>query len=256
MITDNDTFRSYPSKIEEIYNNWPKVTQEGSNITLTPTRKGKMALEYKGNTIQRHLPTPDAPIDIEVATGTQTIAINTDSYPLNLGTLELCKIQNYQDRIYKDNGNWYLEKNIGKAVLDGSESWVLENNGTFGTRNSYFYDRKLFSTSFEGLLCNYYKVAGSGDYYIRWRGSNEYNVDINNKDISTVADFKTWLSTHNTAVYYVLATPTTTEITDTELINQLNAFWNAKSKQGQTNIIVEGDLPVIISATALMKGGN
>jgi len=51
-ITDNDTFRSYVDKIKGIYNNWPKVTNEGTEITLTPTRKGRMQLDLKGNTSQ------------------------------------------------------------------------------------------------------------------------------------------------------------------------------------------------------------
>lgn len=123
---------------------------------------------------------------------------------------------------------FYLKKEIGKKILIGSsgEGWTLETNGNFGTRNLYFGDRKIFTTSYEGLLSNYYTVAGSGDYYIRWRGTNEYNVAIHNKDISTVEDFKTWLSTHNTTVYYVLSTPTYTTITSGTLYDNLVAIEN------------------------------
>jgi hypothetical protein len=35
-----------------------------------------------------------------------------------------------------------------------------------------------------------------------------------------------WLSTHPTTVYYALATPTDTEITDSELIEQLNHIYS------------------------------
>lgn len=75
MITDNDTFRSYPSKIEEIYNNWPKVEDEGNNISLTPVRKGKMILELTGNTTQNGTPTPDAPVEVKNATGGQVVKV-------------------------------------------------------------------------------------------------------------------------------------------------------------------------------------
>ena len=44
--------------------------------------------------------------------------------------------------------------------------------------------------------------------------------------ITDLNDFKTWLSTHNTTVYYALATPTDTEITDSELIEQLNHIYS------------------------------
>ena len=65
-------------------------------------------------------------------------------------------------------------------------------------------------------------------------------------------DFKNWLSTHNTIVYYVLATPTYTEITDSTLLSQLNAL--AKSYASQTNISQESnDLASILNATALSE---
>jgi hypothetical protein len=51
-ITDEDTFRSYVTKINDIYTNWAKVTGEGTEITLNNTKKGKMALTPKGNTEQ------------------------------------------------------------------------------------------------------------------------------------------------------------------------------------------------------------
>ena len=55
-ITDNDTFRSYVDKIDDIYDNWEKVTSEGTNITLNNTKKGKLYYENNkvvyGNTEQ------------------------------------------------------------------------------------------------------------------------------------------------------------------------------------------------------------
>lgn len=40
----------------------------------------------------------------------------------------------------------------------------------------------------------------------------------------TAESFQTWLSNHNTTVYYALNTPTDTKITDTNLIDQLEAL--------------------------------
>ena len=51
-ITDEDTFRSYVDKIDDIYDNWEKVTGEGTEVTLTPTKKGRLALIPKGNSTQ------------------------------------------------------------------------------------------------------------------------------------------------------------------------------------------------------------
>jgi hypothetical protein len=50
-ITDEDTFRSYVSKIDDIYDGWPKVTGSGTSVTITNTRKAKMNIDLKGNTV-------------------------------------------------------------------------------------------------------------------------------------------------------------------------------------------------------------
>jgi hypothetical protein len=56
------------------------------------------------------------------------------SYPIYLGDIELCKIETYQDYIYKDNGVWYLHKEIGKVVLNGTEGGgtIYDNGQRFG----------------------------------------------------------------------------------------------------------------------------
>jgi hypothetical protein len=60
------------------------------------------------------------------------------------------------------------------------------------------------------------------------------------------------LSTHNTSVYYPLATPTNTEITDTTLIEQLEELKTAMSYAEQTNISqINDDIPFILKITAL-----
>ena len=52
QIGDGDTFRSYAQKIDDIYENWPKVSEENTNFTLNSTKEGKMKIELKGNTSQ------------------------------------------------------------------------------------------------------------------------------------------------------------------------------------------------------------
>ena len=84
------------------------------------------------------------------------------SYSEYFTPIELCKIGDVQDRIYKQDGNWYLEKKIGK--IDS-------------------YNGETITTSY----------------------------------ISTTGGLDT-----GATVYYVLATPTTEEITNDELISQLN----------------------------------
>ena len=63
---------------------------------------------------------------------------------------------------------------------------------------------------------------------------------------------KTWLSTHNTTVYYALSTPTAIEITDSTLISQLETV--KRSFNGQTNITqTNNDKPFILDVTALKE---
>mgnify|MGYP006974713795 CR=1 FL=1 len=71
---------------------------------------------------------------------------------------------------------------------------------------------------------------------------------------SDLATFKTWLSNNNTIVYYILSTPTTTEITNTELIEQLETLYNAKSKNGTTNITITSQDLAMIMGVNVIKG--
>lgn len=48
-IEDETTFREYAEKIEDLYNEWPKINDEDTTITLNNTKKGKMNLQLKGN---------------------------------------------------------------------------------------------------------------------------------------------------------------------------------------------------------------
>ena len=155
-----------------------------------------------------------------------------EDYTIDLDSIELAKIGTYQDRIYKTDGKWYIEKQTGKVVLDGSEDWyyATSSGGYFQLDNSYG------SLPFDGnpatnALCDHFICRP------RWHvaSSTNYNLSINMSGsltairydaITDLADFKTWLSTHNTTVYYALATPTTTEITNQTIINQLEAVLN------------------------------
>jgi hypothetical protein len=189
------------------------------------------------------------------STQTYTPYQGTQIFPLTLGDTELCKIGDYQDSIVKDNGKWYLNKQIGKVVLDGSENWSLffSTQGIF-TRN--ISSPAITNTSTPNCLSdNFLGVSRNQIRNNLATADNQCSLNVAElaiayKSISTVNDFKTWLSTHNTIVYYPLATPTYTEITDTTLINQLEAI--KLSYNEQTNISQENnDKPFILDVTAL-----
>lgn len=148
---------------------------------------------------------------------------------------------------------WYIKKNIGKKVYSGTsdESWIFEKTGSYN-RFYILIDDAYVGTNRKVCLSNYFKNNltrnDDGICFIVNR-----NVFLYNNDITTANDFKTWLSTHNTEVYYILATPTYTQITGT-LAEQLESIYNAMSKDGQTNISqTNDDLPFILDVTALEK---
>ena len=183
------------------------------------------------------------------------------NYTLNLGSIELCKIGDYQDYIYKDNGKWYKHSEIGKIVLDGSENW---SNRSFPD-NSYLSIKMTLNVGVNGGFCNYFTSNNNYDivneHMTISKQWNELCFAILKNRLSTgdAVGFKDWLSTNTPIVYYVLATPTDEEITDTTLISQLNAINDALAFDGQNNISSEyasGNVPAIINAEAIAKFSN
>ena len=191
-------------------------------------------------------PNPSYPQDINVVTGTQTISINGTNYPIDLGGIELAGIGTYQDKIYKSDGKWYLYKEIGKVVLTGSENWGDQTGSHTTVLNLYCPTTSwgAFASERNPLLCSiatYSLSAGSANdttpniCKLNFSGTN-FLLDLSQANFSTLAAFKTWLSSNPTTVYYVLATPTTTEITNTSLIAQLEAVRTAQLANGANTI--------------------
>ena len=254
------TLSGYPSSVSinsiKFYANLGDTTTVSTVNTSTftvPTNATYVIFQFSGTGFTSATNTLMANANIMLEKGSKA-----NSYtPFGTTPIELCKIGNYQDYFYKDSGKWYLHKEIGKVVLNGSENWQYYNGIQYITSIS---DYKL-----SGLicLCSHYiaqqNVSISGDMidkHIAFRNTvNNPNLYIKDSTYTDSTTFKTWLSTHNTSVYYVLETPTTTEITDTTLINQLEELYIAKSKENQTNISqINNDLGFIISASALKKG--
>ena len=171
-------------------------------------------------------------------------------FEVDLGSIELAKIGTYQDRIYKDGEKWYVEKQIGKVVLNGSEDgWGLSGNTA---NNQYFLNlagfpeeynpvnkvmSDFFSVAPQNTAYDYKTIVGIGGW-INSGGQIRIAFDTSIVD-RNLASFKSWLSTHPTTVYYALATPTTTEITNQSLIDQLEALASATLGYGVNNIFTE-----------------
>lgn len=159
-------------------------------------------------------PNPDYPQTVNVVTGTQTVTITggnvSNNFTLNLGALELCKIGTYQDYIYKSGDDWYVHKETGVTT------------DTVGSTD----------ITIAGMVSN-------GDIYSYCGGTVA----------GTTVTYTSALVAVNT-IYYQLATPTNTIITDATLITQLNAIHEWMTRYGYT-ATVSGNLPLIINQTTL-----
>lgn len=146
------------------------------------------------------------------------------------------------------SGKWYLYKEIGEVVLDGSETgWSANTSGA----NKIFYRQVTGKSGNNIISCsNYFKYNSANNW--QYINNNEFTMQLNSEYIfirydeaGTLTNFKTWLSTHPTSVYYALATPTCTEITDIILINQLESI---ELLNGLNNLsITSANLPMIMN---------
>ena len=278
----NDTFRSYEAKLKSglvdiinngtdtLYNNFPKATATGSSATLDDTYEAILKIDLKGNTSQASSPSPISPQNIQVVTGNNTITIedsdgtNSQSYPINLGILEVRNIEGYQDYIYKSEGKWYLRNYYGKVVLDSSENWTARDNTSFSADVLRFrYDLAGVSyanMTIPGIMSNRF-VGRTQDVHdlegiTRQPSVTGINVYILKSRLNGTgaSAFKTWLNANNITCYYLPSSTIDTEITDTTLKGQLDALQNAMSYEGQTNINAEytsGNQPFIMNVVAL-----
>lgn len=216
--------------------------------------QGNGNFNYGNNT---NLPNPNNEIPIKVVKGNNLITItnndNTQSqtYSITLPEgMELCKIGDYADKIIYQNNTWYKEKNIQKIILDGTENWSYASNLFL---ISSITNYKLTSENI--CICSHYisqncvQVAGNvKDKHITFRNaSNIRRLYIKDSDYTSAVDFKTWLSTHNIEVYYILSTPILEEITDSTLIEQLNGIDDVQLFEGINHIstITENQKPIL-----------
>jgi hypothetical protein len=171
----------------------------------------------------------------------EPVSYNID---LQLANIYLAKMPNtsYKNRIYKNNGNWYFEENVRKYIIDGTESWTTQSAYSGYYRYMFVlmenYKNDNLSYGVVGMNSHFIQriTQPHGDYeylYLQAANNNLLSVYIQIKNLSTIANFKTWLSENNVVVWYPLVNPVTTQITNTTLINQLEAI----SVHTGTNII-------------------
>jgi hypothetical protein len=234
----------------------------GTEINLTIEKlqleSGSTATAYEPYVGGIPAPNPDYPQEIQTVTGEQTVTVsdgtNSQSYTVDLGTTELCKIDDYQDYIYKSGADWYVHKEVSKYTFDGTETWT---SGVYGV-NSWYLRGVLsfpYDTSKVQIISNLFMGVSNND---RNTGNNViYTTDSNtfwirNTSLLTLAQVQA--ATNGNYVYYALATPTDTQITDTELISSLNSIMSYTFPEGLNYITVSGsNLPALLKLTIIEK---
>lgn len=166
-----------------------------------------------------------------------TVGTNFEKNKTNIYTYvldnPLRKVGTYKDKLYIENGILYIERKIGHIVLNGSENW---NNdaGTVGTNyrhNLKFENNNLpLSISTRNGLSNYFhsnyisvngafeagEFYANGEWIVIWDIYQKYNL----------AGFKSWLSSHNTEINYVLVDSYIEELGQVDMPNSYNGINN------------------------------
>ena len=200
---------------------------------------------------------------VEGSTGaTYEPYITPKSYQLSLGDNKFYGIPNtdYRDELVYDveNDKVYKNEKIGELVLNGTENWV--NSGQYGYPNVFFVENifdNILTSSDRIMLSTHFKFGGAlessslveiNKFYM-WK-TLPYRL-ILGIDYTQVSQLTNWLNSNNVSIYYQKVTPTQTEITDTTLVNQVKALYNAHSNNGTTIITSNGNLPMIIKVRGL-----
>lgn len=219
-------------------------------------------VKYKGDTAQNGTPTPSAPVAVQTVTGEQTISINSAAHTVDLGSIELCKIGIYQDYIYKSGGKWYVHKECGKAVFDGTESWTkvaMQYSDGYVTSISDIEPAPGSASSARPFMSSFFKATTANESWATQVGSSSMsrnsskNVRFSKGEAKNSGDldaWRAWVSSVSLTIYYPLADSIDTEIIGQTLITQLEAVARWMTRYGY-NATVSGNLPIIIDRTAL-----
>lgn len=217
----SNEFQRYVTKTT--YENAPGYTQ-GRLLFQIASNSNNLVIEIKNIMISKESdatfedytngtsPNQDYPQDIEVIENIN-LSNNEDDYSVDLQGNFIGKINDIKDTL--DLATGVLTKKIGKVILDGSENWV--STQAFDGYYRYLLhlnDEKLTSNLIKGvysLNTHFYNrnKEGHGDYeylYVQTNGSGGMTY-IQSKKMTTVNEFKEWLSQNNVVLYYELEIP-------------------------------------------------
>lgn len=241
----------------QIYNeNGEKLASDdfgtGRTITLAEETKVIIRAYISAGTV-----TNNDVFYIQIETGNEKTSYEPyqgKNVTLPLGSLELAKIGNYADVLFKNSKGsayyksnltenaWYKLKNINKLVLTGNES------GWSKSPNTTEYDRFIIGnignskTSLHSK-CSHFKTVGEYTGVGQWRNNAETQLVFNFTlyGTTTLEQWKAWLNDNNITLFQPANTPTYTQITDTALLSKLEELANSNTYKPITNIYTSTD---------------
>lgn len=203
--------------------------------------------------------TIDMEMDIQLEEGSTVTAYEPyqgQSYPIDLGSTELCKIGTYQDEIFNNDPNedwydpdlednaWYVHKEFGKYIFNGTETIAYNSSNKGFTINPTDLSNYMPNHATPPMvgLSTHFSVNSTTS---TWTGDNRIGLSSAGtfwckatSFATSESDCHTWLTANTPSVYYALATATDTKITDATLISQLDALNSATLPKPIANITV------------------
>ena len=138
-----------------------------------------------------------------VATEYEPYKSQTVKIPIDSGFLSIPTLYDGDSATVRDGGIDYV-RHYETIVFDGSESWNYSNDMVgyerFGLK---LYDDKVVANS---IKCNAFSLSSLTDRYGIVLYADGY-IDVMNKDITSLAEWKTWLSQNPITVVYELTEP-------------------------------------------------
>lgn len=214
--------------------NLKSTAQHVKNITLDSSKYYRIRFYVKNNTFTNSVikfqleygttvtpfepyvggvpsPNPNYPQIINVVTGTQTITLSdgtvNQDYTVDLGSIELCKIGDYQDYIFKSSG-----KNLFNGIL---ESGLINGNTGENIPNASYIRSKDFIPVSENTTYTLSAKDYPDAYYFWYEYKSDYTYNLTQNKTSKEGTFTTNPGTAFVRFRF------TTDFTDTSTPTQL-----------------------------------
>lgn len=231
--------KDYYSPINTVIVALPDV--EGENVTKRDDVYASI-VEIKGN------------VDNYIAlTGNCVLNANNNQYLINLGSIELINALDkfnvevtdgklykniYEDKLYYQNSEWFLRKELDSKIFTGNENWIASSQGavykySLAVNNLSTESKDIWSEQIDTKLSD-----ADFDNYIYIENEN---IVFSSTSIATLNDFKNYIA--NKKVFYVLNNATTISVATAypSLYAQLLELNTLELESGNNTLYLESE---------------